>query len=182
QQAREDMERIAASGEDLSAEPDDWGYDEDGHTVDRRGTEAESQPANVSHDDLSTLKIWWVSEDGNATDTPRPGARRVVAGDNRVVYVPDLAKISAQINRAMRTAVSRNPLRVYPAGLRTFTCFKEESEESQQFEASLARLLSRWDLIPEHRPAREGEPGDRTPVPPKLARLHAAAARRAEKG
>ena len=29
-QAREDMERIAASGEDLSDEPDDWGYDEDG--------------------------------------------------------------------------------------------------------------------------------------------------------
>ncbi|MFD0209166.1 hypothetical protein ACFVH9_08510 [Streptomyces hirsutus] len=37
QQAREDMERIAASGEDLSGEPDDWGFDEDGQLEDRRG-------------------------------------------------------------------------------------------------------------------------------------------------
>ncbi|MCX5079007.1 hypothetical protein OG321_42185 [Streptomyces sp. NBC_00424] len=35
-QARQDMERIAASGEDLAEEPDDWGYDEDGHPSDQR--------------------------------------------------------------------------------------------------------------------------------------------------
>ncbi|MFE5523523.1 hypothetical protein ACFQ9Q_38275 [Streptomyces virginiae] len=35
EQARQDMERLAASGEDLSDEPDDWGYDVDGSPVDR---------------------------------------------------------------------------------------------------------------------------------------------------
>ncbi|MFJ4632078.1 hypothetical protein [Streptomyces sp. NPDC088847] len=33
-QAHKDMERIAASGEDLSGEPDEWGYDDQGNTVD----------------------------------------------------------------------------------------------------------------------------------------------------
>ncbi|MGY3199790.1 hypothetical protein [Streptomyces sp. TE5632] len=47
QQAREDMERIAASGEDLSDESDDWGFDEDGQLEDRRG-EAESRPRVVT--------------------------------------------------------------------------------------------------------------------------------------
>jgi hypothetical protein len=32
----EDMKRIAESGEDLSEEPDDWGYDEQGKVVDLR--------------------------------------------------------------------------------------------------------------------------------------------------
>lgn len=36
-EARKDMERIAASGEDLSEEPDDWGFDGDGQPVDLRG-------------------------------------------------------------------------------------------------------------------------------------------------
>ncbi|MER5511251.1 hypothetical protein ABT052_38925 [Streptomyces sp. NPDC002766] len=36
-EARKDMERISAGGEDLSDEPDDWGYDEDGRPVDLRG-------------------------------------------------------------------------------------------------------------------------------------------------
>ncbi|MEU9575391.1 hypothetical protein AB0D62_37255 [Streptomyces massasporeus] len=35
-QAREDMQRIAASEEDLSAEPDEWGFDEAGEPVDLR--------------------------------------------------------------------------------------------------------------------------------------------------
>ncbi|MFE5541278.1 RuvA C-terminal domain-containing protein [Streptomyces sp. NPDC056519] len=35
EQARRDMERIATSGEDLSEEPDDWGYGENGHLMDR---------------------------------------------------------------------------------------------------------------------------------------------------
>ncbi|MGJ3558983.1 hypothetical protein ACR6C2_08370 [Streptomyces sp. INA 01156] len=41
------MERITASGEDLSDEPDDWGFDEDGQLEDRRG-EAESRPRVVT--------------------------------------------------------------------------------------------------------------------------------------
>lgn len=36
-QARLDMDRIVASGEDLSQEPDEWGYDDDGKVVDLRG-------------------------------------------------------------------------------------------------------------------------------------------------
>lgn len=35
-QARRDMERIAAGGEDLSEEPDEWGYDDEGKVVDLR--------------------------------------------------------------------------------------------------------------------------------------------------
>ncbi len=35
-QARADMERIAASGENLAEEPDEWGYDETGAPVDLR--------------------------------------------------------------------------------------------------------------------------------------------------
>ncbi|MGW1726258.1 hypothetical protein ACWCQK_25370 [Streptomyces sp. NPDC002306] len=35
-QARQDMERIAASGEDLSLEPDEWGFDGEGNRVDLR--------------------------------------------------------------------------------------------------------------------------------------------------
>ncbi|RPE38996.1 tetratricopeptide repeat protein [Streptomyces sp. Ag109_O5-1] len=35
-QARRDMERIAASGEDLSEEADEWGYDDEGKVVDLR--------------------------------------------------------------------------------------------------------------------------------------------------
>ncbi|WP_326680980.1 hypothetical protein [Streptomyces sp. NBC_01237] len=33
------MERIAASGENLADEPDEWGYDEDGSAVDLRGAD-----------------------------------------------------------------------------------------------------------------------------------------------
>ncbi|MEV5007285.1 hypothetical protein [Streptomyces sp. NPDC055692] len=35
-EALKDMERIAASGEDLSEEPDDWGFDDEGDPVDLR--------------------------------------------------------------------------------------------------------------------------------------------------
>jgi hypothetical protein len=42
-QAREDMERITASGEDLSAEPDEWGYDETGEPVDLRGRDPQAR-------------------------------------------------------------------------------------------------------------------------------------------
>ncbi|MFF8867995.1 hypothetical protein ACF08B_38835 [Streptomyces sp. NPDC015139] len=46
-QAREDMERIAASGEDLSDEPDEWGYDEDGAPADLRGRSTPTSDENV---------------------------------------------------------------------------------------------------------------------------------------
>ncbi|MFJ9893591.1 hypothetical protein ACIQPR_09675 [Streptomyces sp. NPDC091280] len=46
-QAREDMERIAASGEDLSEEPDDWGYDDQGEIVDLRGSHSSSSPGRL---------------------------------------------------------------------------------------------------------------------------------------
>jgi hypothetical protein len=36
-QAREDMERIAASGENLSDDADDWGFDDEGRPIDLRG-------------------------------------------------------------------------------------------------------------------------------------------------
>lgn len=39
QEARADMERIAAAGEDLSDEPDEWGYDDADSVVDLRGSE-----------------------------------------------------------------------------------------------------------------------------------------------
>ncbi|MDT0388279.1 RAD23 family protein [Streptomyces dubilierae] len=47
-QARADMERIAAAGEDLSDEPDDWGYDEDGRIVDLRGEPDERPSVSVA--------------------------------------------------------------------------------------------------------------------------------------
>lgn len=34
--AAADMDRIVASGENLTEEPDDWGYDDFGNLVDRR--------------------------------------------------------------------------------------------------------------------------------------------------
>lgn len=41
-QAREDMERIAASGEDLSEEPDEWGFDGAGQFTDLRDAQPQS--------------------------------------------------------------------------------------------------------------------------------------------
>ncbi|MHC3449711.1 hypothetical protein [Streptomyces prasinus] len=45
EQARADMERIAASGEDLSEEPDEWGFDANGRVVDLRGDQHEQMSA-----------------------------------------------------------------------------------------------------------------------------------------
>lgn len=53
-QAREDMERIAAAGEDLSEEPDEWGYDEAGHFVDLRGEQRSTIPVQ-SEESTGTL-------------------------------------------------------------------------------------------------------------------------------
>ncbi|MGI5048258.1 hypothetical protein ACM9HD_33100, partial [Streptomyces sp. JAC25] len=43
QEARSDMERIAADGEDLADEPDEWGYDDTGTAVDLRATQGSSR-------------------------------------------------------------------------------------------------------------------------------------------
>ncbi|MEU6460254.1 hypothetical protein [Streptomyces sp. NPDC047065] len=179
QQAREDMERIAASSEDLSAEPDDWGYDEDGHTVDRRG-EAEPQVANASDDDLDTLKIWWVSEDGKATAAPRPEARPTVTG-KRITPWPSLLETRATIERARQMHNSWGNFLLLPTTLNYCLSEQGPSEADEDFGAAVAQLNAQLDLTPEHGHAHEGEPKGRTSVPPKLARLHAAAARRAGK-
>ncbi|MEV7252573.1 hypothetical protein [Streptomyces cyaneofuscatus] len=47
QEARADMERIATEGEDLSDEPDEWGYDDTGTPTDLRHIESRSSRAVV---------------------------------------------------------------------------------------------------------------------------------------
>ncbi|WP_226966753.1 hypothetical protein [Streptomyces phaeolivaceus] len=57
-QAREDMERIAASGEDLSDEQDEWGYDEDGRATDLRG-----RTTKMTGENTGTGTVHWFHHD-----------------------------------------------------------------------------------------------------------------------
>ncbi|MEU4924555.1 hypothetical protein AB0G29_35040 [Streptomyces parvus] len=55
QQARTDMDRITAAGEDLSDEPDEWGYDDIANTVDLRTKKSSPQPE--SHSALEEMRL-----------------------------------------------------------------------------------------------------------------------------
>ncbi|MFJ1774990.1 hypothetical protein ACIOFQ_32895 [[Kitasatospora] papulosa] len=57
QEARADMERIAADGEDLADEPDDWGHDETGKVVDLRSAGSEPRSGGGMNYGVGELKF-----------------------------------------------------------------------------------------------------------------------------
>ncbi|MEV5930106.1 hypothetical protein ACPCSG_23800 [Streptomyces cellulosae] len=184
QQARDDMERIAASGEDLSEEPDDWGFDEGGNFVDlRRRSPAEpatpSEPSSVQ-DALEALAIAGqvaTSGPAMAQGMSRRDAWQALRGVVEFVGFDESVKLGPPVIPAAMPPDARElyegsaGLMGRPHGLSGAGIFR-----GGKAEAPVLRVV------------REAEPptgGHRSPVPatlstpPKLARLRAAAARKA---
>ncbi|MER7739982.1 hypothetical protein ABTX34_16980 [Streptomyces sp. NPDC096538] len=182
QQARADMERIAASGEDLSEEPDDWGFDEDGKVVDLRTDvdrpAAPSEPPAIREALAGLAAAGHVLATGHAlaTGSTRSGRPDLMVPDE-LVGRASLQVGSGRQRRAKLSAVTTEsadeglPAPGDPA-FRTLLAVqaKHRRDLPRLFPATPGSAL--WD-------ACELAAGGQPPTPPKLARLRAAAARKA---
>lgn len=169
QQAHEDMERIAASGEDLSDEPDDWGFDEHGQPVDLRGAENEAAPAN---DGPAELTIHWIDESG-ANATPRRYDRNA-ADRNALKDIHDFKAVG----RAVRAQGSVKWQGLETGLVDALHLYCAQTDGLVHGMAVEAKSLVGPSLGTElHQHVSADRPAS---IPPKLARLRAAA-RRAHK-
>lgn len=121
-EARADMERIAAGGEDLSDEPDDWGFDENGQPVDLRDGQP---PRNDECDELDRLMHGWHTHGDDSVDVLAEVARELGMDAGLVLlqckYTPD-SEALAKVRRATKAVVAgRGASEAMAAGLRDAT-------------------------------------------------------------
>lgn len=182
------MERIAASGEDLSDEPDDWGYDEDGKTVDLRDS-AVADPLAPANDGTGEVSLLWIepkADPGSSLSTHSsfftPQIKAIQGASNLfTTKMPSMSKTEwSKFSRALEQIT--DPVRglvITAAALEGCALEMKPPKKGTdpEFEAAIAGLGLHTDAAA----ARPAEPKEHTPTPPKLARLRAAAARRASK-
>ncbi|MGW6058435.1 hypothetical protein [Streptomyces sp. NPDC055189] len=197
-QAREDMERIAASGEDLSTEPDDWGFDEAGEAVlFQQGPASESRPAAGAERAEHTTAFGLASAEATRAGVPGlllvPEVKAVqdaIRAAHRQLPNMQLPFMQVKWSQdALRAAIDIHRQQVNApkdpeAGprLASETFFQrpptEVAASSVHFVSDLKAYTSR-----EHEPSASSEldqahhASSHHPLPPKLARLHAAVRR-----
>ncbi|MGX1513984.1 hypothetical protein [Streptomyces collinus] len=181
QQARADMERIAASNEDLSDEPDDWFLDEDGQPVDRRGFVADQRRSSTQSAAHPVPRMFGMfAAEVRGSGLARSSMPSRLYGAASPEWLPlaavDVRRQLAEARRRWEAAAEP----VAGSGAFLITAINEcristAAEDLTRGAESLCAELEQ-DVVS----AVQSE--DRSaPVPPKLARLRTAAARRARK-
>jgi antitoxin ParD1/3/4 len=162
QLARKDMERIVASGEDLSDEPDDWGLDEHGQPIDLRDAGNESVPAN---DGPAEVTYAWIDESG--AHATRRQYDREAAWKNILGFKGGVGRVQGSVKwQGLATNL----------GLTDALTHGDELVRGMVVEAKSLVGPSLRTPLHHHQLSVDRSPS----IPPKLARLRAAA-RRASK-
>ncbi|WP_309318852.1 hypothetical protein [Streptomyces salinarius] len=184
QQARADMERIAASDEDLSDEPDDWFLDEDGEPVDRRGVVVDQRhPPARSATRLAPASLGQTGAIKRSGFAQSPMALRLFCAAPASAPAPtkwplpdvDLRRRVAEAQRLWADA----PEPATGSGAFLLTAVSEVSIQTEADDLTRGvESLLRAERVAGPTPLPSGDRS--APVPPKVARLRAAA-RRASK-
>jgi hypothetical protein len=173
------MERIAASGEDLSEEPDEWGLDDSGQLVDLRSDEPREDASKAAPEPFSVDEALTRLRDAGMVAASRPALRSGAGFD--VVSVPmPVGKSALAVHQAKWDPLTRILPQVEKAlAAETVTALKAISA---QLHAAGSRLPSAKPQPavsgPVHSAVWHATPPERErPVPRKLQQLRAAARR-----
>jgi hypothetical protein len=189
-QALADMERIAAVGEDLSDEPDDWGYDENGRVVDLRG-EPDERPSMAAAAQAAasapaeSLPAW---PQGFLDAPPLPSLERVRALAVTPKAVTDAIRATQQIANIGQAMTSIHWIRASNA-FEAKSLVGEEwierktPEAEQSSPAPAVQVVGAGPVVKivDERSAVADSPARRAGAPWKLAHLRTIAARRGSK-
>ncbi|MFF5968193.1 hypothetical protein ACFY64_31620 [Streptomyces collinus] len=203
--ARADMERIAASGEDLSEEPDEWGFDEAGELVDLRGEQPRrfSDAPAESGADADRAVLRGSHRTADATEARlRAAARELASAGGQVQELPDapLANLGTVDQTIHWLTDSTSTVYASPVAKVAETTVAAAARAAQTLTEGWGEMtaIERLVLVPAkqaegqteaqaNRPTFTVKIGDRTTVPGlttrrgssrRLAHLRAVAARR----